>query len=161
MSEGERTEADKAIRSNLLRDSRLLAARKVTAYLPMSDEPDLRPLMDELVERDVKVFVPKIVGDDIEMIAYQRGTECAVNSLGIVEPIEGEQTIEADVYLVPMVAYHGLDRLGHGKGYYDRYLAGKSGYKIGVAYAVQREAFEAQAHDVPMDKVVTEEEICE
>ena len=142
-------------------DPRLLDAKSVGLYLPMETEPSIDEVVEFLFDRGVTVCVPVLRGDDLIMTSIDADTQWGINSYGIAEPISGEVIADADVYIVPMVAYHGKDRLGHGKGYFDRYLADKKGYRIGVAYACQRADFDVQAHDVPMDKVITEEEICE
>ena len=57
-------------------------------------------------------------------------------------------------------------RLGWGKGYYDRYLAQRAAaatapagrpFAVGVAFACQQvPAIPSEAHDVPLDAVLTE-----
>lgn len=60
---------------------------------------------------------------------------------------------------VPMVAFDPLGfRLGQGKGYYDRFLAGFRGEAVGVAFSWQEAAghLPVEAHDQPLAKIVTE-----
>ena len=66
-----------------------------------------------------------------------------------------------DVILVPLVAFDAqCRRLGHGAGYYDRYLAQTDALRIGVGFACQKvDAIHALPHDIAMDLIVTEEEI--
>ena len=46
-----------------------------------------------------------------------------VNKFGILEPNNSNSEIIPDLILVPLVAFDGdLNRIGYGKGYYDRYL---------------------------------------
>ena len=59
-----------------------------------------------------------------------------------------------------MVAFDGLNRLGHGKGYYDKYLSTHPCYTIGLAFDCQHiDGLQADAHDVPLDMIVTEKRI--
>ena len=51
-------------------------------------------------------------------------------------------------------------RHGHGKGYYDRYLASHDCFVIGLAFDCQRvEGLETDSFDVPLDVLVTEKRI--
>ncbi len=88
---------------------------------------------------------------------------------GILEPEENpkhEVSIsEIDVYFIPGVVFDILgNRIGYGSGYYDRALscAGHEALKIGLAYDFQvLEKIPWEAHDVAMDKTVTESRIIE
>lgn len=61
-----------------------------------------------------------------------------------------------DVILVPGVAFDAYgNRLGRGKGYYDKILKQTNAYKIGVCFDFQFiENVPTEVHDVKMDKVV-------
>ena len=60
--------------------------------------------------------------------------------------------------VVPIVAFdEHLYRLGHGKGYYDRYLKQCRALKIGVAFDCQQvEKVPIEPHDVCLDMIITE-----
>jgi len=89
----------------------------------------------------------------------------AVNRYQIGEPIGG-RLIAAPALALVLMPLVGMDnagnRLGNGAGYYDRWLAFRLGRRgtpllVGLAFECQRQAFiEPQAHDVPLDAVITE-----
>lgn len=64
-----------------------------------------------------------------------------------------------DLVIVPAVAYdrHG-NRVGRGKGFYDRLLADSRAAKIGIAYDFQLldDDIDAEPHDTPVDIIITE-----
>jgi 5-formyltetrahydrofolate cyclo-ligase len=67
-----------------------------------------------------------------------------------------------DVIIVPMLGFDAsLQRVGYGGGYYDRFLANQpAAQKIGVCYEIGRvEQIPAEAHDMPLDMVVTEDQV--
>ena len=66
-----------------------------------------------------------------------------------------------DVVLVPLVGFNKQGfRLGHGGGWYDRFLATQSTtLKIGVGWEDSLVDFTPERHDIPMDIVVTEKQI--
>ena len=64
-----------------------------------------------------------------------------------------------DVVIVPLVAFDGeCNRLGHGGGWYDRFLATQpKAIKIGLAFDVQQaDSLPIEPHDVVLDYIVTE-----
>lgn len=84
---------------------------------------------------------------------------------GILEPsvVKTADEKDIDVILVPGLAFdrHG-GRMGFGKGYYDRLLETSIAVKIGLCYDFQLfDTIPTESHDVPMDFIITEKEICE
>lgn len=65
---------------------------------------------------------------------------------------------EYDIIFVPLYGFTDDGyRLGHGGGWYDKFLATQPGaLKVGVGLEVQRINFISEPHDVPMDIVATE-----
>jgi 5-formyltetrahydrofolate cyclo-ligase len=79
----------------------------------------------------------------------------------ILGPADNAKEVIPGVVLIPGLVFtaHG-ERLGRGKGFYDRYLHNFSGIKIGIAFAFQvEENLHTEEHDVPLDFIVTEEKI--
>ena len=68
-----------------------------------------------------------------------------------------------DVALIPGVVFDRRGfRLGYGGGYYDRFLSGAApqALRIGLAYSLQVvERLQEMGHDIPMDMLVTENEV--
>ena len=60
--------------------------------------------------------------------------------------------------IVPIVAFsENGHRIGHGVGYYDRFLASHKGFKIAIAFESQLvPPFKHESHDIPMDAILTE-----
>ena len=82
------------------------------------------------------------------------------NRFGIEEPARGRATDVIDLAIVPLVAFDGMKRVGHGGGYYDRFLAGRDCPKIGLAFSAQRvSGVQTLPHDIPLDLIITEKEI--
>lgn len=79
----------------------------------------------------------------------------------ILGPRENAETVIPGVILVPGLAFNTKgERLGRGKGFYDRYLAKFSGTKIGLCFSIQLDdSLPVEEHDVLMDFIVTEEKI--
>ncbi len=77
---------------------------------------------------------------------------------GIQEPAVPGWLPEVDVMIIPCVAFDPQGgRLGHGGGHFDRLLANFRGLKVCLAFEVQKvTAIPREAHDVPVDAVITE-----
>lgn len=107
---------------------------------------------------------PKVEPDTaLTFFLPQSQNDFLVNRWGIHEPDPGKSAVipieSADVILVPGVAFdHQGNRLGYGRGYYDRALAKTKAVKVGVCFSVQvsHEDIVPDSHDIPMDFVVTE-----
>lgn len=138
-------------------------ARRVAAYRAVRGEIPLDVLLDG--ERREVFTVPRVVGDDLEFVAWCEGQAFVRGSFGIPEPADGEVVAFAahDAVLVPLTAFDGrCHRLGQGGGFYDRALAslpsgGPRPTAIGVAYSFQQVAHVPQDRwDVPLDAVATD-----
>ena len=88
-----------------------------------------------------------------------------VNKFGILEPDVLNKKVKPDFILVPLVAFDNeLNRIGYGKGYYDRILKKIKNEKkiisLGVAYSFQRcKNIPTNRHDFRLDYIFTEQGI--
>ncbi len=125
--------------------------KTVMLYNSIDGEVDLSYL-----KGDVQEFLFPRVEDD-QLVAV-RGTSFEKGSYGIMEPVGSSFNEEIDVVIVPMCAFDNkLNRLGFGKGYYDRFLKNRNTLKIGVAFSCQQtEDIIKKDTDVTMDYIVTE-----
>lgn len=125
----------------------------VHAYLPIyaHNEPDPAPLLDWLRFTDpgIQVVYPRINPEDYSMqhILQQEDTFFEVNQYGIPEPIEGKQIESAllDLVIVPLLGFDQKgNRVGYGKGYYDRFLAKckEDVIKVGLSFLSPIECIE-------------------
>lgn len=130
----------------------------LAVYFALSNEVNVDSLISRAIEMGKSVFAPKCHGDNMTFYKVKSVSDVRAGYFGVREPVGNEETDKIDVIIVPMVAFDDeLNRLGHGKGYYDRFLFGKEALKIGVAFEAQREDFLSEKHDMKMDIIVTEE----
>jgi 5-formyltetrahydrofolate cyclo-ligase len=103
-------------------------------YMAMEDEVDLNSLLD----LDKKTFLPAYdsVSKSYFMAEVEKTSDLCVGKFGILEPsVSCRKALanEVDLWLVPGRAFDDKGhRLGRGRGFYDRLLAGESGAKLGV-----------------------------
>lgn len=132
----------------------------VLAYVALADEVDLGPLLTGWASEG-RLVLPRVDGHHLTLHRVADLADLAVGAFGIREPVGPEDVGVADLTTV-VVPGRGFDtdgqRLGRGRGYYDRLLAEGTARRFGVAYAVQRvERLPHEAHDVPMHAVVTDD----
>lgn len=135
----------------------------VAVYLPIGSEIDPRPLMTKLIAAGAKLALP-CVQDDGTMVyrAYQRGDMLEQRPFGLLEPNPEVPELHPTLVITPLLAFDRQgNRLGYGKGHYDRALTrlreqGRV-FVCGLAFFGQEaESLPAEAHDVPLDWVMTE-----
>lgn len=138
-------------------------ASSILSYWSMSDEV----MTHKAVERwskYKKVYLPLIKGNDLELVRFEGIEKMKPEPVfGILEPTSDEKIEigEIELVIVPGVAFDaGCNRMGRGKGYYDRLLSESVAVKIGVAFSFQIvDKVPVDPHDVPLDMVVTEVDI--
>lgn len=123
MSDADRMAAGIAVARHCL--DQWQGAGQVAAFVSFGTEPPTQPLLDGLAASGAQIVVPIVTGDDLRWVSYEAtGPELDVATLATV-----------DVILVPALAVdrHG-NRLGRGRGYYDRALAGAGAPAVAVVY---------------------------
>ena len=108
------------------------------------------------------VYLPVVSGAELRLGSYRGEGSLSCGAFGIKEPAGCTHAEYIDVVVVPGVAFdRGLNRIGHGKGYYDRFLGtAHFGVAVGFAFECQIvDRFFNEPHDIPVDVLVTENHI--
>ncbi len=133
----------------------------VGAFRNLADEPCLDAILSSV---ETRFAYPRIDQNRMDYYLPESSDDFKTNEFGIFEPsLDRSRLIsveELSAILVPAVAYdRKLNRLGRGKGFYDRLLASYTGLKIGVCSVVQiaNRELPTDPHDVAMDVVVTDQ----
>ena len=158
-----RETADRAICAAVLGSAQWKRAGGVFAFVGMWAEPDTSPLLEAALREGKRLFLPRCAPDG-EMQAARVYSLAALRpgAYGIPEPpADAETAGEFDLALVPCVtATRDGARLGHGAGYYDRFLPRYGCTTMCLCYAAMlADALPTDDFDVPMDHVVTEDGI--
>lgn len=133
-------------------------------YWPIATEIDVRPLLARLYERGFRCALPAIVADEA-VLTFRRWNptdDLEPGEHDTRQPFATAETVTPDALLAPLLAVDGEGhRLGHGRGWYDRTLAGLRArgkvVAIGVGYGLQRiERVPSTPDDQPMDWILTE-----
>lgn len=168
LSAGRRARASAAICGHLLGLSAVRSARTLLGFAAFGSEVDLDPFLSERIDHHIGVFLPYVTQLSPPRLEMARvrdlERDLAPGRFGVREPDpDGRRPARADrldAVVVPGVAFDADGgRLGYGRGFYDRFLSRlrPGTLVIGVAFATQVvDAVPREAHDLPVDAVVTE-----
>ena len=143
------------------------AAATVLWYVAMPSEVATVPGIEAALAEGRRVAVPWCDGDDLALWRIEAVDELEPGTWGIPEPPAASRrdperqvaAAEVELAVVPGLAFDRRGRrLGHGKGYYDRFLVRSPAVRAGLCYAAQVfPEVPAGPRDAVMDFVVTEE----
>ena len=158
LSEAERISAAEEVFNRLEQTAAFLMADKVLMDHSLPDELSTHAFLKKWGSRK-RFYLPRVNGVNLDILPYDE-SRLELGSFHIEEPT-GNDTVDADeieLIVVPAVAYDRRgNRLGRGKGFYDRLLSSARATKIGVGYEFQLvDEIPAEPHDVPMDYVITQ-----
>ena len=165
----ERRKKSEIICGKLVEGKEFQQAKIILLYYPKDDEVDTKAAIVAALEKKKVVCLPctdrktgTITACAISGLDGRKDLEKA--AFGIPEPKkDGRKTVapkKIDVIVVPGIAFdlHG-DRVGHGLGYYDKFLAAAKGAsKIAIAFDFQvvDEKIVCDSHDARVDEIITE-----
>lgn len=160
MSPAAHAAASESIRTSIPTLPRWQAVRIVAAYAALPDEPDLQPF-DWAPERIL--LLPRMDGETIAFHEIRTPSDLVPGRFGVLEPDPAKcppaAASTANMIFVPGAAFTGDgDRLGRGRGCYDRLLATlpPTVLRVGVCFRAQLvESLPLEAHDQGVDIVLT------
>lgn len=143
-------------------------AKTVLFYVHARSEVRTRDTLATELAGQKRIAIPYCVAGELELFHLQHLAELVIGSYGILEPRDELRSAEdkkidvgdVDLFMVPGVAFDRRGaRLGAGKGYYDKLLkrARPDATLVGLAFECQMfDKLPMEAHDVSMDRVITE-----
>lgn len=154
----EKAQAAEEVFARLENTAAFMLAEKILMYHSLPDELPTRRFLAKWKERK-HFYLPRVNGVNLDILPYDE-SKLELGSFHIEEPSGNDSVDAADIEMVvvPAVAYDARgNRLGRGKGFYDRFLASTPAVKVGVGYDFQLlDEIPAEPHDVPMDIVITQ-----
>lgn len=143
------------------------AGDKVHIFISIAKfrEVDTAVFIDYLRTVHARVFVPKIVNGQMISIELTENTVLKESSWGISEPAENIDSVITEYrYVVTPLLYCDRfgNRIGYGKGYYDRFFRNisENSLRIGVSFFPPSEDIgDVQESDVPLHHLILPERI--
>ena len=156
--------ASERIAKEVLVSDEYQKAKRIFLYIGMPTEPDTAAIIRAAFSDGKDVYVPKCISKTEMLAVHIRSTADLVpGAYGIPEPVNCSETIEPDaidLILVPCVsASKDGKRLGHGAGYYDRFLKGNADKTLCLCFRkALRDDIPMGENDVYMHRVIFDPE---
>lgn len=159
-----KAQKDRAIADRVVSLWQYRRSERLLTYVSTAIEVDTIGLIDRALSEGKEVAVPRCVPGTRDMEFYRiTGRDCLEpGTFGVLEPKPGECEKLTDftngLCVVPALCYDWKGyRLGYGKGYYDRFLAGFGGHMIGICYSeCVRRKLPHGRFDRPVELLVTD-----
>lgn len=138
---------------------------KIHVYLAIQNEPDLTQLYRQWLDAKYELYAPVVKTENLlHSIPLLDPGDVTFGPLHTIEPVQHgrfKKITEFGLILVPGVAFDiEGNRLGFGKGFYDRFLAVTGGVRIGLCYDFQLlDRLPVGKNDLAMDVIVTDKRV--
>ncbi len=151
------------IAEKVLNLPQVASAETVMLYCSLPDEVDTSHIIRRLKAEGKRILLPAVVSDtEMELRHYETESDLQKGKYDIMEPVGKPfcNVEEIDVMIIPGMGFDRQgNRLGRGKGYYDRFLLSNcsSAFKVGVCFPFQLiDEIPTDKYDVRMDTIVSE-----
>ncbi len=156
--EREKESAAEEVFSQLEKTAAFIMAENILMYHSLPDELSTINFLRKWHDRK-RFFLPRVNGVNLDILPYEE-TRLELGSFHIEEPT-GDNVADVndiELMIIPAVAFDRKgNRLGRGKGFYDRLLSTSKATKIGVGYEFQLfDSIPCEPHDVAMDMIITQ-----
>lgn len=140
----------------IIKDKDYINAKVIGLYKSLSSEVNTDKLLEYSLEVGKVVLLPRVVENEIKFYRYNLNDSLEKSKFGVLEPLESSNDYSIDLVIVPGVAFTiDGNRLGFGKGYYDRFLANKNIKTIGICFKEQIcDYIPVNENDIKINKII-------
>jgi len=152
----------KAIQEFVINAEEFQQAKVVGAYFAIGSEVMTELIIGRAKILNKKIALPRVEEDKIAFYELPLTNTLVKGKFGIMEPPPYKPMDKMDILVVPGIAFDkNGNRLGYGKGFYDRLLADKrTKFSIGLAYSFQLvEILPYDLYDKRLDAIASEDGI--
>lgn len=169
LSENENEKLGRIITDSIIKSDFYKECEELLVYVSFKSEVDTYGIISDALARNKKVYCPKVFGDDMLFYQIKGIDELIPGFMGIREPVEGLPVYNyqggSTLVIMPGSVFdRNGNRIGYGRGYYDRFLS--ECYCKGIKPVTAALAFDlqivdtvpAEEHDFKVDYIFTEKE---
>jgi 5-formyltetrahydrofolate cyclo-ligase len=153
------------IKQNLLSLNEYINSDIICSYVSFASEVNTHDLIKESLNVGKKVIVPYINNKEICLSELDNFNNLELGQFGILEPkkefVNAVDKLIVKTFIIPGIAFDKLgNRIGFGKGYYDRLLKDLNVLKIALCYEFQLlQNLPSEKHDISVNIIITEKQI--
>ena len=159
-SQQQLAELSLSVINRLMASPKMKEAKTVLMYYSLDDEVNTHDVVNTVLKQGKTVLLPKVISEtEMELRRYTGPQDLQDGFFNIMEPSGElfENYEDIDLAVIPGMAFDSQNnRLGRGKGYYDRMLPKLvNAYKIGVCFDFQHlPGIPADENDIKMDEII-------
>ena len=150
--------------TKLLKKKKKNSPIHLSLYYPINYEVNVLNISKLIKKNKIKTLLPVNKSEnEMKFVKWEQLDPLKVNNFGMLEPCLQTKPLTPDIMLVPLLAYDSENnRLGYGKGFYDRYLSKflrnkKKIITIGVAFLFQKYSkLPVSKLDIKLNYILTE-----
>ncbi len=139
---------------------------KIALYYPSNFEINVLKILENNYFKNKSILLPAIKKDNLmEFFSWKKNEVLLVNKFGFLEPVKSNSQ-NPNIMLIPILAFDAnKNRLGYGKGFYDRYLNKhvknfKKILTVGVAFSFQKyHKLPNHKNDIKLNYILTDKGI--
>lgn len=157
LSDMEKSESSKMVFQKIEELPEFINAKSILLYWSLPDELPTHNFIEKWC-KSKQILLPMVKDEKMLIKPFVSTQNLHKSDMGIWEPAtQNEYLKQIDIVLVPGIAFDkSKNRLGRGKGYYDRYFINKNVTKVGICYDFQLlENVPIETHDIKMDIIIT------
>jgi 5-formyltetrahydrofolate cyclo-ligase len=152
---------------NLIRSVQFSKCETIGVYYPILNEVQTFRIINKSISGNKKICIPKLLNNEITFYSITSLINLIAGKYNIKEPIvhENNECKKIDTVIIPGVVFDRLgNRIGYGKGYYDKFLkrfSRENVILIGLGYDFQliSDIIMHEPHDVKLDALITNREL--
>ena len=134
-------------------------------YSPIKSEADPTYLLEVAEEKGINVAFPISIKDNntLDFRIVDALSDLNIGAYGIREPkCDSKKAIftQKSICIVPALSFDSNgNRLGYGKGFYDRFLSEFTGLSVGITFCeLKCDLLPTENTDIPVDIIITDKE---
>ena len=161
LSDLETIQRSEKIQDNIISSELFQKSKIVLAYLAFKNEVLTSKIIEKCREQKKEICVPGF-SHDRQLTALKHHGDFVEGPYGIRQPLFNPNKVvpieEIDLIIVPGVAFDTKgNRLGWGKGYYDKFLQSSKSTKAGICYEFQLlDEVPSESHDIKMNYIFSD-----
>jgi len=160
-------EKSRIIFNKLINEDDFVNSKVIALYKSLDSEVNTNELIKYSLYVGKIVVLPRVIGDYLNFYQVDIDDSFIKSSFGVLEPIDRINNLvlddSIDLVIVPGLCFDlNKNRLGFGKGFYDRFLGNSNIKSIAICFDEQilnNEIIPVSKEDVKVKKIITDKRI--